>query len=100
MNKFFIYGVAVGALGVLLYQRYTAKVSTMDKKPQTTEEKLEEVKEVVVEEAKKYGDVLRKKFEILLPSDMVNKKVEQKAQAFTERRYAENPQNIKAPLLL
>lgn len=103
MSKF-IYGLITGMVAVYIYHKYDARQQQLKqaklKPANTVTEVAEQIKEVVQHEADKYGTILRKKFEIILPSDLVNTRLEQKSQQFTERRYALRTDTIKQPLEL
>lgn len=99
MNKFLL-GLAAGIAATYIYRSYTERVKTLEKKPATIEEKVAAVKEVVADEADKYGAALRKQFSILLPSDLINRKVAEKGQAFTDRRFELREETIKQPVVL
>lgn len=98
--KNFLLGMAAGVVAAAIYRSYTQKVKTAEKKPLTAEEKIAVVKEAVTDEANKYGAALRKQFTILLPSDLINKKVAEKGKEFTQRRYELREETIKPPVVL
>ncbi len=68
------------------------------KKKNPTELVVDTIKEVKKEEERKYPDVVKKKFDIVMPSDLVAKKVRAKGKDFTERRYAIDLNKVKEPL--
>ena len=85
-----IIGVLLGAGAYYWWTRSRAK------KP--TEAIAEAIVEVKQEEEKKYAAPLKKKFDIVLPSDLVAKKVKRKAQEFTKGRYAVDLNKVKEPV--
>lgn len=87
-----ILGVLIGAVGMhLLHKR--GYMSNNPKK--TAEEVVVDVKE---EEKAKYAAPIKKKFDIVMPSDLVSKKVRQKAKALTQGRYEVDLNKVKDPV--
>lgn len=87
-----ILGVLLGAVGMhLLHKR--GYMSNNPKK--TTEDVIVAVKE---EEKAKYSTPLKKRFDIVMPSDLVSKKVRKKAEALTQGRYEVDLNKVKDPV--
>jgi hypothetical protein len=86
-----ILGVLIGGVAYYLWNENR-------KKKVATESVVETIKEVKNEEERKYPDVVKKKFDIVMPSDLVAKKVRAKGKDFTERRYAVDLNKVKEPL--
>jgi hypothetical protein len=57
-------------------------------------------KEVVSEEASKFSDAVKKQYDIIMPSDLVSKKVKKKAAKLTEGRFAIQEEKVKEPVKL
>jgi hypothetical protein len=53
---------------------------------------------VVTEEGGKFGQALKKEYDIVMPSDQVRRKVRLKAKELTEGRYAIKADNVKPPV--
>jgi hypothetical protein len=51
-----------------------------------------------MEEAKNYGDALKRQFDIVMPSDVVSKRAEELGKVFTQGRYSIDVTREKAPL--
>jgi hypothetical protein len=90
----FILGIAVGAIGLHILHRMGYMGATP---PKTQEEKDAAVSDVM-EEAKSYGDALKRQFDIVMPSDVVSKRAEELGKVFTQGRYSIDPTREKAPL--
>jgi hypothetical protein len=85
-----IIGLLLGAGAYYLWTRRNKKKST--------EVIAEAVAEVKQEEEKKYSAPLKKKYDIVMPSDLVAKKVKQKAKDLTKRRYEVNLNKVQEPV--
>ena len=95
----FLIGVAAGILGVYIWRRMSAKAG---KNPAdlTVSEMAVVAKDVVQEEGGKFGEALKKEYDIVMPADQVSNKVRQKAKELTRGRYAIDPEKIKQPVSL
>lgn len=95
----FLIGVAAGILGVYIWRRMSAKAG---KNPAdlTVSEMAVVAQDVVREEGGKFGEALKKEYDIVMPADQVNKKVKQKAKELTRGRYAIDPAKVKQPVSL
>lgn len=85
----FIAGLFVG------YGLYYLWAKSNAKKAETITETIAQVKE---DEVKKYSAPIQKKYNIVMPSDMVAKKVRQKAKQLTEGRYEMDLNKVKEPV--
>ena len=56
------------------------------------------VKDVIDEEAIKYSNPLSQKYDIVMPSDIVSKKLKQRADKITADRYKYDKNKIKNPV--
>lgn len=84
----------IGGIGAYaLYRYYQNKA----KKP-LDDSKVVDI--VVAEEADKYPEQMLSQYNILLPVDMVSKKVKAKGEELRAGRYALQPQRIKNPVSL
>ena len=54
--------------------------------------------DVKAEEGEKYKNVMERQYKIVMPSDMINKKVREKADRLTAGRYSVDILNQKAPV--
>lgn len=86
-----ILGVLIGGVAYYLWNENRNKKNATDVVVDT-------IKEVKKEEEEKYPDVVKKKFDIVMPSDLVAKKVRAKGKDFTERRYEIDLNKVKEPL--
>lgn len=89
-GQFFI-GALVGAVAMHIFH----KMGYMSNKPKTTETLVTEVNK---EERAKYSNPLKKNYDIKMPSDLVSKKVRQKAENLTQGRYEVDLNRIKQPV--
>lgn len=89
--KDFIIGALAGAIAYHLWSQAKAgnppKISIQDL-----------ATDVKAEEAKKYENVMERQYKIVMPSDMINKKVREKADRLTAGRYSVDVLNEKAPV--
>ncbi len=89
--KDFIIGALAGAIAYHLWSQAKAgnppKISIQDLST-----------DVKAEEAKKYENVMERQYKIVMPSDMINKKVREKADRLTAGRYSVDVLNEKAPV--
>jgi hypothetical protein len=95
----FLIGVAAGILGVYIWRRMSAKAG---KNPAdlTVSEVAVVAKDVIQEEGGKFGEALKKEYDIVMPADQVKKKVRQRARELTRGRYAIDPAKVKEPVSL
>lgn len=91
----FILGAAAGALAYHIFMGASKKTP---QKASTIEEQVKMTVGVIQEEAGKYSDVLKKQYDIVMPSDQIAQKVKRKGKQFTEDRYAINLNRVKQPL--
>lgn len=92
----FLLGVLAGAVGYHLWSR-------MQDKKQSTSAMSDQValaKQVVGEEAAKFNNVVQKQYDILMPSDLISKKVRKRAKELTEGRYSIDPSKVTQPVSL
>lgn len=88
-------GALIGAVGYHLILKSRQKAAN---KPMSLEEKVKLTSDVVVDESNKYSDVLKKQYDIVMPSDQISKKVEQKANRLRMRRKEIDLNKIKEPV--
>lgn len=91
----FLFAAAVGALGYHIWLKSTQKGVN---KELTIEEKAKIVAEVVKDESQKYSDILKKQYDIIMPSDRVSAKVQAKAKQLTKGRYEVDLNKVKEPV--
>lgn len=91
----FILGIAVGAIGMhLLHQMgYMG-----DAKGQGAAEPKPEGQPMKDEEAKNYSGALTRQYNILMPSDMVSRKMKEVGKEFTQGRYSIDESKINPPI--
>lgn len=87
----FILGLLAGATVMHILH----KKGYMSNKPKTTTEMIVDIKE---EEKAKYPDPIKKKYDIVMPSDLVSKKVRQRAKDLTRGRYEVDLNKVKEPV--
>lgn len=80
-GKTLLWVLGGAALAYFLYKKYWSP-----KKEEVVETKI--VADVVAEESQKYAPSLKKKYDIVMPSDQVSKKAAKKAKEFTKGRYS------------
>ena len=89
--KDFIIGALAGAIAYHLWSQEKAgnppKISIQDL-----------ATDVKAEEGEKYKNVMERQYKIVMPSDMINKKVREKADRLTAGRYSVDILNQKAPV--
>ena len=56
--------------------------------------------DVIREEGGKFGEALKREYDIVMPSDQISKKVVEKAKDLTRGRYAIQEDKIKTPVSL
>jgi len=88
-------GALIGAVGYHLILKSRQKAAN---KPMSLEEKAKLTSDVIVDESNKYSDVLKKQYDIVMPSDQISKKVEQKANRLRMRRKEIDLNKIKEPV--
>jgi len=91
----FLFAAAVGALAYHIWRKSTEKSSG---KQLTAEEQAQVVADVIVGESQKYSDVLKKQYDIIMPSDKVAAKVKAKAKQLTRGRYEVDLNKVKEPV--
>jgi hypothetical protein len=91
----FLFGAAVG---VVAYHIYSKSRQRAGKTPLTLQEKVQIASDVIEQESQKYSDVLKKQYDIIMPSDQISKKVRQKGNEFTQRRREIDLNMIKEPV--
>jgi hypothetical protein len=91
----FLFAAAVGALAYHIWRKSTEKSAG---KQLTAEEQAQVVAEVIVGESQKYSDVLKKQYDIIMPSDKVAAKVKAKAKQLTRGRYEVDLNKVKEPV--
>ena len=94
----FLIGALVGGVVYHIYMKSRQKAVAT--KPMSLGEKVKLAVDVVEEESQKYSDVLKKEYDIIMPSDQINKKVREKGKMFTQRRREIDLNQIKEPLSL
>lgn len=86
----------IGGIGAYaLYRYYHNKPKVV---PTFDDSKVLDI--VVAQEAKNYSDPLKAQYNIVLPVDMVSKKVKVKGEELRSGRYAIQPQRINDPLYI
>lgn len=93
----FLFAAAVGALAYHIWRKSTEKSAG---KQLTPEEQAQVVAEVIVGESQKYSDVLKKQYDIIMPSDRVADKVKAKAKQLTRGRYEVDLNKVKEPVTI
>ena len=88
--------LGVGA-GLVIYHYWNRKVGVKNPEALAVESQVVELGQVLNETANKYGDALRKEYDIV-PPDKVSKRVRAKATQLTNGRYSEDLDRQKAPL--
>jgi len=83
----------IGGIGAYALYRYYQKKNSV-------KENTNLLGEVLVEEEAKYDSPLLAQYNIVLPADMVSKKVKAKAEQLTNGRYAIQAQRVNAPLFI
>lgn len=89
--KDFIIGALAGAIAYHLWSQARA-----GNPPSISIEDLST--EVKAEEGQKYKNVMERQYNIVMPSDMINKKVREKADRLTAGRYSVDVLNQKKPV--
>jgi len=99
MRNNFLFGAVVGVLAAYVWRQISVKSGK--KATNLTVKELGEVaQDVIQEESGKFSNALKKQYEIIMPSDQISKKVKEKANELTERRYAVIEDNIQKPVKL
>ena len=93
----FLFAAAVGALAYHIWRKSTEKSAG---KQLIAEEQAQVVADVIVGESQKYSDVLKKQYDIVMPSDKVAAKVKAKAKQLTRGRYEVDLNKIKEPVTI
>ena len=93
----FLFAAAVGALAYHIWRKSTEKSAG---KQLTAEEQAQVVADVIVGESQKYSDVLKKQYDIIMPSDKVAAKVKAKAKQLTRGRYEVDLNKVKQPVTI
>lgn len=86
----------LGGIGAYVIYSYYKKNNGMSLNEMPTAS----TNEILVEEGDKYGDPLLAQYNILMPADMVSKKVKAKGEELRQGRYAIQPQRINPPQYL
>lgn len=89
--KDFIIGALAGAIAYHLWQQ-----ARQGNPPSISIEDLST--DVKAEEGAKYENVMNRNYKIVMPSDMINKKVREKADEITAKRYSVDVLNQKTPV--
>lgn len=99
MKGNFLLGLGVGVLAAYLWRQMSKKAG---KAPtELTVSQLGGVaQDVIVEEGGKFGEALKKEYDIVLIPNKYSKAVKEKAKEFTDRRYALKADNINNPVSL
>lgn len=84
----------IGGIGAFALYRYYQKKNSVKNNSTNV------LGEILVQEEAKYDSPLLAQYNIVLPADMVSKKVKAKGKELTEGRFAPQPQNIQAPLFI
>lgn len=79
----------VGALSIWYYYNNKKKVTTQDL-----------IVDVIKEEENKYSTPFKAQYNIIMPADLVSKRVKEKADELTAGRYEIQPQRVEAPLYI
>lgn len=58
------------------------------------------VQELVSEQSGRFSPALKKEYDIVLPADMVSKKVRKKAKELTKGRYSVSVKDVKSPVTI
>lgn len=90
-------GAFVGAVAYHIFLKSRQKAGNT---PMTLGEKVKLTTDVIEEESQKYSDVLKKEYDIIMPSDQISKKVREKGNLFTQRRKEIDLNKIKEPVSL
>lgn len=91
----FILGVLAGGIAAHIWHKKDwakNKAATL-----TPEETGKVVVDVIKEESVNFSDALKRDFDVIMPSDVISKKVAAKAKQFTEGRYAVDLTKAKSP---
>lgn len=89
----FLFGVLVGGIAAHIWHRKDWK------KKNSSEAKMSEVTaDVIQEESNKFSGVLKKQYDIVMPSDQISKKVRQKANELTAGRNTVRRDRVKPPV--
>jgi|688.fasta_scaffold01175_60 hypothetical protein len=95
----FLLGAAVGILAAYVWRQIYSK-SGKNPVDLTPREIGVITQEVIQEEGNKFGDALKNKYDIVMPSDQISKKVREKARKLTDGRFAIKEDKIKEPVNL
>jgi len=90
----FILGIAVGAVGMHILH----KMGYMGANPPKTQAEKDAAVNDVMEEAKAYGNSLKRRFDVIMPADMTKLEKKIEAEKLTQGRYSIDPTREKAPL--
>lgn len=99
MKSDFLLGIGVGVLAAYFWRKVHIK-SGKEPSDMTLRELANVSQNVVAEEGNKFGEALKKEYDIVMPSDQVVKKVKKRAKELTDGRYAIKADNIKPPISL
>ena len=93
-------GIAAALLGVATIVYLNRRDKRRSQQPLTRADVITAVAEVQVEQAARYSNALLRDYEVVLPTGVASKKVREKADEITRKRYAINPKRIKKPLMV
>lgn len=87
----FIYWVlgGIGAVALLYYYNNKKKVTTQDL-----------VVDVIKEEQDKYSTPFKAEYNIIMPSDLISKRVREKGEELRAGRFEIQPDKVQAPLFI
>lgn len=94
----FLIGALVG--GVVYHVYLKSRQKAVANNPLTLGDKVKLAVDVVEEESQKYSDILKKEYDIIMPSDQIDRKVRDRGARLTERRKEINLNKVKQPLSL
>jgi hypothetical protein len=88
----------LGALAGIVVYHILKKMKDKNSSGTTIEDKIELTKQVIEEEGSQFSDALKSKYNIVMPSDVVSKKVKKKAKCLTKGRSSVDPSKIQQPV--
>lgn len=97
MKGNFLLGLGVGVLAAYIW-RQMSKKSGKNPSDLTLNQLGVIAQDVVVEEGGKFGEALKKEYDIVMIPNKYTEKVKRKAKEFTEGRYAIKVDNINPPV--
>lgn len=87
-------GALIGGIAYHFWQKSKKQKTVED----TITDTLVAVKEVADEQSAKFSEALKKEYDIIMPSDMVSKKVRKKAKELTKGRNSVSVKDVKSPV--